>query len=100
MLVWTGPGGGSSMFATLSCLLGSGGDNIAIAMFICFGVVGLVSVVAQAARKTREAGYNARLKQLMIERGMSAQEIDLVIRSKPDGCNIRDVAARWRGERL
>lgn len=49
------------------------------------GVVGAVmaawfgvSAVTQW-RKAREAAYNARLKQLMIERGMSADEIERVL---------------------
>jgi hypothetical protein len=43
----------------------------------------LVSAVKQW-RKARVAGYNARLKQLMIERGMSADEIKAVLEAGGD----------------
>jgi len=43
----------------------------------------LVSAIGQW-RKVRVAAYNARLKQLMIERGMSASEIRAVLQAGPD----------------
>jgi len=44
------------------------------------GVAGWVCVTAVVQwRKAREAAYNARLKQLMIEQGMSADEIERVL---------------------
>ncbi|RMF84187.1 MAG: hypothetical protein D6744_03555 [Planctomycetota bacterium] len=49
-----------------------------------FGFIVVVTVIAQQWRKTREAAYNARLKQIMLERGMSAAEIKSVIEATPD----------------
>ena len=39
----------------------------------------IVWVIAHYWRRVRVAAYNARLKQLMIERGMSADEIERVL---------------------
>lgn len=50
--------------------------------------VAVVWIIAHQWRKTRVAAYNAKLKQLMIERGMSADEIERVIHS--DGRLDRD----------
>ena len=41
--------------------------------------VAVVWIIAHQWRKVRVAAYNARLKQLMIERGMSADEIERVL---------------------
>jgi hypothetical protein len=41
-------------------------------------------VVSYQWRKHREVAYSARLKQLMIERGMSADEIERVVHATPD----------------
>jgi hypothetical protein len=53
----------------------------AIPLFaIAAGVFGWICVtIAVQWRRAREAAYNARLKQLMIERGMSAAEIKTVL---------------------
>lgn len=69
------------------------GDEVAVVMgtVMCM-VIASVLIVSHVWRKHREAAYNARLKQLMIERGMSAQEIDVVIRATPDAKNC---AAKW-----
>lgn len=67
-------------------LLASGDDEeVAIAFFLCATVLGTIGIITSSWRKHREAAYNARLKQMMIERGMSAPEIDVVIRSKASG---------------
>jgi hypothetical protein len=55
-----------------------------LVVFIAIGAfVAVVSVIAFNWRRTKEAGYNARLKQLMIERGMSGEEIERVIVADP-----------------
>lgn len=54
-----------------------------LAMFLVgmCAIVIFTWIIASQWRKTREAAYNARLKQMMIERGMSAGEIERVIKS-------------------
>ena len=50
------------------------------AFAVGFGVIGWVLVTALVQwRKTRVAAYNAKLKQVMIERGMSADEIQRIL---------------------
>jgi hypothetical protein len=53
--------------------------DIAMAAITSGMTVVLVWIIAYQWRKTRVAAYNARLKQLMIERGMSAAEIERVL---------------------
>lgn len=49
------------------------------------GAIAITAIVVSQWRATREAAYNARLKQLMIERGMSAEEIERVVQARsPD----------------
>ena len=60
------------------------GDEVGIAVFVMGGMVGIISILAHQWRKHREAAYNARLKQLMIERGMTADEIERVVHATPD----------------
>ena len=68
-----------------SPLLASGSDEAMFVFLIVataiMGFIAVVTVVAQNWRKAREAGYNARLKQIMLERGMSAADIKAVIDS-------------------
>jgi hypothetical protein len=52
-------------------------------------LVALVYVIAFNMRRVRENAYNARLKQMMIERGMSADEIERVINAQPRGTHNR-----------
>ena len=59
------------------------GEEVAIAMFVIGGVVAIISVVSHQWLKHRKLAYNARLKQLMIERGMTADEIERVVRATP-----------------
>lgn len=54
---------------------------LGIAFFAAAALIAVVTIVATQQRRAREAAYNARLKQLMIERGMSAEEIERVITS-------------------
>jgi hypothetical protein len=55
--------------------------DIAVIAIVLPMLVAVVWIVAHQWRKTRVAAYNARLKQLMIERGMSADEIERVLRA-------------------
>lgn len=82
---------------TLACssILASSDDEIAIAAFVMGGLVGLVSIVSHQWRKHREAAYNARLKQLMIERGMTADEIERVVQAAPG--DVVKTAKRYCG---
>jgi len=51
-----------------------------VAIVLAAGViVAVISTIAVQWRKEREAAYNARLKQIMLERGMSAADIARVI---------------------
>jgi hypothetical protein len=64
-------------------------DEAAVAFFVMAGLVGIAIAVAGNVRRAKVAAYQARLKQLMIERGMSATEIETVVRAGPDaaaGC--------------
>ena len=56
--------------------------DIALASVMVSMTVAVVWIIAHQWRKTRVAAYNAKLKQLMIERGMSADEIERVIHSE------------------
>lgn len=71
-------------------LASTSGEDIALASTMMVFTFMIVWVVAHHWRKHRVAAYNARLKQLMIERGMSADEIERVIRieGKLDGRRI------------
>lgn len=60
------------------------GEEAAIAVFVMGGLVAVVAIVAHQWRTHREAAYNARLKQMMIERGMTSDEIVRVIRATHD----------------
>jgi len=53
--------------------------EVVIAGFFVGAIVCLTWIVLRHWRKVRVAGYNARLKQMMIERGMSAVEIERVL---------------------
>ena len=69
----------------MTLLLASDGEMVIVG-FVAM-IITVVSVIAVQVRKTRQAAYDARLKQMMIERGMSSQEIRQVInaRTRP-GC--------------
>jgi len=63
-------------------MLASAGEiDIAITSIMVTMTVAVVWIIAHYWRRTRVAAYNARLKQLMIERGMSAGEIERVLRA-------------------
>ena len=55
--------------------------DIAMAAIMVTMTVALVWIITHQWRKVRVAAYNARLEQLMIERGMSAGEIERVLRA-------------------
>lgn len=54
-------------------------EGIASLAIVAPMAVAVVAIVAHQWRVARVAAYNARLKQLMIERGMTADEIERVI---------------------
>jgi hypothetical protein len=58
------------------------GEDIAMTSIMVSMTIAVVWIIAHNWRRTRIAAYNARLKQLMIERGMSADEIERVISSQ------------------
>ena len=62
-------------------MLASDEFDIAMAAIMVTMTVAVVWIIAHYRRKTRVAAYNARLKQLMIERGMSAGEIERVLQA-------------------
>jgi biopolymer transport protein ExbB/TolQ len=53
--------------------------DVALASVLVGMAIAVVWIIAHQWRKARVAAYNARLKQLMLERGMSASEIERVI---------------------
>jgi hypothetical protein len=55
--------------------------DFALALVMSTMTVAVIWIIAHQWRKTRVAAYNARLKQLMIERGMSATEIERVLQA-------------------
>ena len=55
--------------------------DIAMAAIMVTMTVALVWIITHQWRKVHVAAYNARLKQLMIERGMSAGEIERVLQA-------------------
>lgn len=67
----------------LACasLIAGGEEEVAAAFFIMTGIVACFTTGVVQWRKRSEAAYNARLKQMMIERGMTADEIDRVVSS-------------------
>jgi hypothetical protein len=64
---------------------------------VAVGVAGIVTVICVVAvqwKHMRIAAYNARLKQLMIERGMSASDIERVMAADP---KIAADRTEWQG---
>ncbi|MHC4696293.1 MAG: hypothetical protein ACYTFA_06095 [Planctomycetota bacterium] len=58
----------------------SGPDVVPILMVTGFaGIIGLVAIIVPQWRKAKQAGDEARLKERMIERGFTADEIETVI---------------------
>lgn len=58
-------------------------EAVPILVIIFGALIAVVAIATRSSRLSREAGYAARLKQLMIERGMNADEIERVIAAKP-----------------
>ena len=83
----------------LACspLLARVDDEIAAILFIMGGIVAICSIAGHFWVRNREVAYNARLKQLMIERGMTADEIVRVINTNPQKSAGGDEAARMFG---
>ncbi len=63
-------------------ILAEFGENelvVWVTSVVTIGVFLIVWTIGRQWRRARVAAYNARLKQLMIERGMSADEIERVL---------------------
>ena len=56
---------------------------VGIAFWVCIMLICVVPSVAYYWQKTREAELNAALKQEMVARGYSADEILAVVNNKP-----------------
>lgn len=69
----------------LACtgLLGRVDEEIAVVLFVMGGIVAISAIAGHFWVRNREVAYNARLKQLMIERGMTADEIVRVVQAGP-----------------
>jgi hypothetical protein len=56
---------------------------VALILMMAGGIfIAMIAILSHHWRRARESAYNARLKQLMIERGMSAAEIERVISAR------------------
>ena len=62
-------------------LASSTANDVAILAIVMPMLVAIAWVIAYQWRRARTAAYDARLKQLMIERGMSPAEIERVLRT-------------------
>lgn len=60
-------------------MLATSSDEIAVIAILSSMTVAVIGILAHQWRRVRVAAYNARLKQLMIERGMTADEIERVL---------------------
>jgi len=60
--------------------------GILVVTFICGGwvIVAVVNTAAKSWRKVRESEHLAGLKQSMIEKGMSVEDIERVVRASPE----------------
>lgn len=65
-------------------ILASDEELIPIVAFVIGGAVGATAIIARAWHRVRVAAYQAHLKDLMIQRGMSAEEIERVVRAEPN----------------
>lgn len=64
-------------------------EIIPIAAILMGSAVGITALIARSYHRTRAAAYVAHLKDLMIQRGMTAEEIERVIRAEPGGTGGR-----------
>lgn len=58
-------------------------EEVLVAMFVIGGIIAVAALAGHFWVRNREVAYNARLKQLMIERGMTADEIVRVVQANP-----------------
>jgi hypothetical protein len=80
-----GPSTRSSAMWNLACSpILARGDEAAFGIFVVGGLIALTAILSHHWRRHREIAYNARLKQLMIERGMTADEIERVVQATPN----------------
>ena len=52
--------------------------------------IAISAIISHYVRQSREDAYSARLKQLMIERGFSADEIERIIHATPPTTSDRN----------
>jgi pilus assembly protein TadC len=78
-------------------LAGVSGEDVGLAAIIvgAIMIIAVTGIISVQRRKGREAAYNARLKQIMLERGMSADEIARVVAAGRD----EDIDAKILGTR-
>ena len=83
----------------LACSAGHETDMIlGLATFGAATVISVVGILSTQIRRTRVAAYEARLKQLMLERGMSVEEIERVMLtgSGVSSRSAKKAARRWK----
>jgi SOS response regulatory protein OraA/RecX len=83
------------MFDFLSKL--NGGEIIGLAAVIAGPMVAIVAVIATQWRRVRVAEFEATLKQQMLDKGMSAAEIEQVMRASQDPAAAGPVASTGNG---
>lgn len=66
-------------------------DEGALVVFGMGTLIAIVVIISTQWRSHKEAAYNARLKQMMIERGMSPTEITHVIQASPSRPRRKDL---------
>jgi hypothetical protein len=62
---------------------------IPIIMAICGSLVGIIAIVAHQWRNLRQAEVEAALKQDMLNRGLSVEEIERVVRASTNPANSK-----------
>ena len=68
-------------------------EEVMILGVVGLGVAGVIATAGSIAtnwRRSKEVAYAARLKQLMIERGFNADEIERIVRAEPPTSDDRD----------
>lgn len=80
----------------MSPILAVDEEIIPIVGFIIAGAVGVSAIIARAWQRVRVAAYNAHLKDLMIQRGMSGEEIERVIHAEPGAGRSSDSPRQHR----
>ncbi|MBC7816122.1 MAG: hypothetical protein IAG10_04405 [Planctomycetaceae bacterium] len=68
----------------------SGGELIAMTFWLVMGLTWLTSIVANQWRRARKAELELMLKQDMLQRGMSADDIVKVLKASQGGSQPTD----------